>query len=141
VSLFTLCILPAPVVAEPDLSTSSPHLHRLDSAASAACGVTSRQRSRVELAKAVARVAAPPLAVDPSTTLERREGGALAERLLAALGERTCFVVRRRLDLDGEGGATLDQLAGLLGVTRERVRQIELQGLHRLRAGLTPRRR
>jgi RNA polymerase sigma factor (sigma-70 family) len=83
---------------------------------------------------------ADPRSLDPATHVEQREGDALTERLLAALGERTRFVVRRRLDLDGEGGATLDQLAGLLGVTRERVRQIELQGLHRLRAGLAARR-
>lgn len=47
--------------------------------------------------------------------------------------EETCA-----LDLAERGSVTLDHIGELLGVTRERVRQIEQSALGRLRARLTP---
>jgi RNA polymerase primary sigma factor len=49
-----------------------------------------------------------------------------------AANERT--VLRRRFGLEGEPPETLEQIGRRLGLTRERVRQIEAAGLRKLRA-------
>jgi RNA polymerase primary sigma factor len=56
-------------------------------------------------------------------------------RLLTALTERERMIVRARYGLDG-GELTLRQLAELLGVSAERVRQIEQGALDKLRDAL-----
>ena len=45
-------------------------------------------------------------------------------------------VIERRYGLNGSDVATLEQLARELGVTRERVRQIQAEALEKLRARL-----
>ena len=53
---------------------------------------------------------------------------------LAQLSDKQSMVIERRYGLaDGEP-ATLDMLAGELGLTRERVRQIQGEALEQLRA-------
>ena len=47
--------------------------------------------------------------------------------------ERQRSVIERRYGLNGADVATLDVIAGDLGLTRERVRQIQMEGLDRLR--------
>ncbi len=61
--------------------------------------------------------------------IETAVGGWLAE-----LSVRQRVVIERRYGLNGCEVATLDQLAHELGVTRERVRQIQGEALDRLRA-------
>ncbi|MFJ2863907.1 sigma-70 family RNA polymerase sigma factor [Kitasatospora sp. NPDC087314] len=46
---------------------------------------------------------------------------------IAALPERYAHIVTRRYGLDGEDPATLDELGKDLGITRERVRQLEVK--------------
>jgi len=58
---------------------------------------------------------------------------------LQALNERQRRVIERRYGLNGHDVATLDDLARELGVTRERVRQIQGEALEKLRAGLARR--
>ncbi len=60
------------------------------------------------------------------------------ERLLARLPEREALVLRLRFGLDGERPRTLDEVREALGVSRERVRQLQAQSLRRL-AQPTPR--
>ncbi len=55
------------------------------------------------------------------------------ERALKVLTEREEQVIRLRFGLDTERPLTLEEVAKLLGVTRERVRQIEAKALRRLR--------
>jgi RNA polymerase primary sigma factor len=56
--------------------------------------------------------------------------------LLEILPERERYVIERRYGLDGGGrGATLDRIGEELGVTRERVRQMHVAALRRLRSG------
>src|SRR5215210_3514443 len=54
--------------------------------------------------------------------------------LLTTLTERERYVVERRYGLDGGGSATLAQIGQEIGVTRERVRQIQSSALSRLRS-------
>ena len=49
-----------------------------------------------------------------------------------AANERT--VLRRRFGLEGDAPETLETIGRRLGLTRERVRQIEAGGLRKLRA-------
>ena len=52
--------------------------------------------------------------------------------LLDQVGRRESAVLRLRFGLDGEGPKTLREIGDLLGLTRERVRQIEQQALSKL---------
>jgi RNA polymerase nonessential primary-like sigma factor len=55
---------------------------------------------------------------------------------LAELNERQRIVIERRYGLGGRDAATLEDVAGELGVTRERVRQIQAEALDKLRMRL-----
>ena len=52
---------------------------------------------------------------------------------LAELNERQRTVIERRYGLNGRDVATLEELAREIGVTRERVRQIQAEALEKLR--------
>ncbi|MCU7959253.1 MAG: RNA polymerase sigma factor RpoS [gamma proteobacterium symbiont of Bathyaustriella thionipta] len=52
---------------------------------------------------------------------------------LKQLTDKQCEVVERRFGLHGYENSTLEQVANELGVTRERVRQIQMDALRRLR--------
>jgi RNA polymerase primary sigma factor len=54
--------------------------------------------------------------------------------LLAKLSQRERYVLERRYGLDGRGGTTLGKIGEEIGVTRERVRQIQNTALRKLRA-------
>src|SRR5215207_9071980 len=55
------------------------------------------------------------------------------EEALAHLKERESKILRLYFGLDGEEPMTLEQIGSLLGITRERVRQIKEKALSRLR--------
>jgi RNA polymerase primary sigma factor len=63
---------------------------------------------------------------------ERALAQAVAESL-AALREREAMILRLYFGLGREAPLTLDQIGALLGITRERVRQIKEKALSRLR--------
>ena len=68
--------------------------------------------------------------------VERAEAARLFE-LLAHLPERARQVLIRRYGVDGGEPATLRELAEELGVSRERVRQLQREAEHRLRGSKT----
>jgi len=72
----------------------------------------------------------------PELMLHNSEIEAWVQQWLAELGERQRTVIEHRYGLNGRDVATLEELAGALGVTRERVRQIQAEALDRLRARL-----
>jgi RNA polymerase nonessential primary-like sigma factor len=74
---------------------------------------------------------------EPMRMLEAAESEASVYRLLGQLTDRHRWVVERRFGLNGQDITTLDRLAGELGVTRERVRQIQMEALNSLRALFT----
>ena len=70
---------------------------------------------------------------NPESLLQINELGGLLEDWLCQLTERQRLIVERRYGLNGMDIATLDVIATELGLTRERVRQIQMEGLDRLR--------
>ena len=71
-----------------------------------------------------------------SDPMENLQSDGLKEHLeewLGRLNEKQREVVERRFGLHGYENATLEQVARELGVTRERVRQIQMEALRRLR--------
>lgn len=70
---------------------------------------------------------------DPESLLQSSEVGSLVDDWLEQLTERQRSVIERRYGLSGADLATLDVIACDLGLTRERVRQIQMEGLDRLR--------
>ena len=55
------------------------------------------------------------------------------ESVLTSLDQRELRIIRLYFGLDGHEAQTLEQIGGLMGVTRERVRQIKERALSRLR--------
>jgi len=70
---------------------------------------------------------------DPESLLQSSEIGSLIGGWLEQLTERQRTIVERRYGLNGADISTLDTIAGELGLTRERVRQIQMEALDRLR--------
>ncbi|MBS1145073.1 MAG: rpoS [Proteobacteria bacterium] len=81
----------------------------------------------------IAEVIADDGAGDPESLLQLSEVGSLVDDWLGQLTERQRSVIERRYGLNGADVATLDVIAHDLGLTRERVRQIQMEGLDRLR--------
>lgn len=69
----------------------------------------------------------------PEALLAAHETESLAREWLAQLNEKQRIVVERRFGLNGQEVFTLEELASELGLTRERVRQIQLEALAALR--------
>ncbi len=70
---------------------------------------------------------------DPSVRLQSDGLNANIDAWLDKLNEKQREVVERRFGLHGYENSTLEQVANELGVTRERVRQIQMDALKRLR--------
>jgi len=70
---------------------------------------------------------------DPSVRLQNDGLQANLENWLGRLNEKQREVVERRFGLHGYENSTLEEVANELGVTRERVRQIQMDALRRLR--------
>ncbi|MCL7463157.1 RNA polymerase sigma factor RpoS [Pseudomonas sp. NW5] len=70
---------------------------------------------------------------DPCLLLQRGELERSIEDWLAALPERSLQVVIRRFGLHDQEAQTLEEVGQLLGLTRERVRQLQVEALRSLR--------
>lgn len=70
---------------------------------------------------------------DPESLLQSSEIGSLLDDWLAQLTDRQQQVIERRYGLNGADIATLDAIATDLCLTRERVRQIQMEALDHLR--------
>ncbi|WP_245675833.1 RNA polymerase sigma factor RpoS [Halofilum ochraceum] len=78
-------------------------------------------------------------APDPATVYENEDVRIRFDGWLDVLGEKQQAVVVRRFGLRGHKTATLEEIGKELGVTRERVRQIQIEALKRLRHTLEAR--
>ncbi len=79
--------------------------------------------------------------IEPSAILERKQYDRLQDEglstALASLDERSRAIVQRRwLVTDGEEAATLHELAAEYGVSAERIRQIEVKAMQKMKARL-----
>jgi RNA polymerase nonessential primary-like sigma factor len=72
-------------------------------------------------------------AVNPETGLQTQEIESLVKQWLEQLNVKQRSVIERRFGLNNQEVCTLEELAGQLGLTRERVRQIQLEALGQLR--------
>ena len=70
---------------------------------------------------------------DPSVSLQNEGLNSNLDAWLNKLNDKQREVVERRFGLHGYENSTLEQVANELGVTRERVRQIQMDALKRLR--------
>ncbi|HSR62614.1 MAG TPA: RNA polymerase sigma factor RpoS [Gammaproteobacteria bacterium] len=71
--------------------------------------------------------------VDPSMLLQNSDVKRHIDTWLSQLTEKQCAVVERRFGLHGREISTLEEIGEELGVTRERVRQIQIEAIKRLR--------
>jgi RNA polymerase nonessential primary-like sigma factor len=71
--------------------------------------------------------------VSPELQLHASEIESLVRAWLSQLNDKQRTVIERRFGLNGQEVCTLEQLASLLRLTRERVRQIQLEALAALR--------
>jgi len=71
--------------------------------------------------------------VDPSSLLQTEEVQTCLHEWLAQLNDKQRQVVEQRFGLNGDDISTLEQVGARIGVTRERVRQIQVEALRRLR--------
>ena len=82
-------------------------------------------------------------ASDPTSMLQDEEIQIRIEEILQQLNEKQRHVVESRFGINGQDTATLEEVGEDIGVTRERVRQIQVEALRRLRKilereGLSP---
>ncbi len=69
----------------------------------------------------------------PSQCAQKKSVNDIVDHWVCELGEKQRAVVERRFGLHGYQRATLEQIGADIGVTRERVRQIQLDALKNLR--------
>lgn len=72
--------------------------------------------------------------VDPLILMQTAEINALIASWLAQLNPRQRYVIERRYGLNGQEIVTLEVLSQEMELTRERIRQIQMESLQRLRA-------
>ena len=70
---------------------------------------------------------------DPASAYAGQAAGVVLAQWMEKLSDQQRQVVQHRFGLNGHGRKTLEQVGNLLGVTRERVRQVQLAALSRLR--------
>jgi RNA polymerase nonessential primary-like sigma factor len=70
---------------------------------------------------------------DPSRLLQDADMQIVVEKWLGRLNEKQRQVVEQRFGLNGQEKGTLEDVGNAIGVTRERVRQIQMDALKRLR--------
>ena len=71
---------------------------------------------------------------EPEAESEHREDFAMVLKLLESIDERDARVIRLRFGLEGQAPLTLKEIGREVGLTRERVRQIEMEALRRLQS-------
>ena len=71
--------------------------------------------------------------VNPEAGLQTQEVESLVQQWLEQLNDKQRIVIERRFGLNSQEVCTLEELAGHLRLTRERVRQIQLEALGQLR--------
>jgi RNA polymerase nonessential primary-like sigma factor len=87
----------------------------------------------IDPSRTIGEAIADENSADPELLLQSNELGSLLGEWLAQLTERQRIVIERRYGLNGADLVTLDTIAADLGLTRERVRQIQMEVLDQIR--------
>jgi len=87
----------------------------------------------------VSEVVADPNAALPFDRIIQETDTGLVREVLATLTERENAILALRFGLDGGGPKTLEEVGERMGVTRERIRQIQGEALKKLRTGMEER--
>jgi len=87
----------------------------------------------------VSEIVADPGAAAPFDRLVRETDTELMREVLATLDQRESTILALRFGLTDGTQRTLEEIGGRLGVTRERIRQIQEQALRKLRAKMEER--
>lgn len=87
----------------------------------------------------VAEVVADPRVEAPFERLANSSDSALMQEAFSTLREREQEVLRLRFGLGDEAPRTLEEIGQRYGLTRERIRQIEAEGLKKLRSKMAKR--
>ncbi len=95
--------------------------------------VTSTDLSGSDEGRPFSETIADEHARDPGVLLEDNNLRAHVDRWLSALGEKPREVICRRFGLRGYDLSTLEEVGREIGLTRERVRQIQVEALKHLR--------
>ena len=74
---------------------------------------------------------------DPDTQTHHARLAEAVEAILEALPEREAFIIRLRHGIGGSDVHTLQDIGGMLGITRERTRQLEARALNHLRESVS----
>jgi RNA polymerase primary sigma factor len=87
--------------------------------------------------KQISEVVADPNAAAPFDRLIRENDRELVKAVLATLTPRESTILAMRFGLDDGRPKTLEEIGEKLGVTRERIRQIQEEALHKMRVKIT----
>ena len=88
---------------------------------------------QVDPSRSIGDVIPDDTLIDPDELLQSSEIGVLLNRWVGQLGEKQQEVLQRRYGLGGTESCTLEEIALDLNLTRERVRQIQIEALDHLR--------
>jgi len=88
---------------------------------------------QVDPTRTIADVVADENLSDPDERLQANEIDKLLKKWVGQLAEKQQQVLQRRYGLDGGEASTLEEIALDLNLTRERVRQIQIEALDQLR--------
>lgn len=87
----------------------------------------------VDPERSIADIVPDDDALDAETLLQQRHIGQLVAGWVKQLPERQRYVIERRYGLFGREIGTREEISAELGLTRERVRQIQVEAFHQLR--------
>ncbi|HRF73192.1 MAG TPA: RNA polymerase sigma factor RpoS [Accumulibacter sp.] len=88
---------------------------------------------QVDPSRTIGEVIADESLVDPDELLQSSEVGELLHNWVGQLADKQQQVLQRRYGLGGTSASTLEEIAFDLNLTRERVRQIQIEALDQLR--------
>lgn len=71
--------------------------------------------------------------VSPLETVQRLNLKDMIREVLDTISEREKIIIKMRFGIDSEKEYTLEEIGNLLGLTRERIRQIELEALRKMK--------
>lgn len=70
---------------------------------------------------------------NPLVSIIKEENRAMINKVLTTLPKREAQIIKMRLGFDGASPKTLEEIGATFGLTRERIRQLEIKAMNKLR--------